>query len=148
MFFSFPLGPGQRVHLHKLVLVEIVGEALPTLSNLRRQKDISGWSVLFFPFLPFYLFFLSEVQLLYSIIRWLPRWYSGKESACQCKRRSFDPWVEEIPWDHSMATHSSILAWEIPRTEKLGRLQFTGLQSRTQLSTYTLQVYNIVIHSF
>ena len=26
------------------------------------------------------------------------------------------------------ATHSSILAWEIPWTEKPGRLQFTGSQ--------------------
>ena len=32
------------------------------------------------------------------------------------------------------ATHSSILAWEIPRTEELGGLQFMGLRSRTQLS--------------
>ena len=28
----------------------------------------------------------------------LPRWLSGKESTCQCRRRSFDPWVEKIPW--------------------------------------------------
>ena len=27
-----------------------------------------------------------------------------------------------------MATHSSTVAWKIPRTEKLGRLQFMGLQ--------------------
>ena len=26
-----------------------------------------------------------------------------------------------------MATHSSILAWRIPRTEEPGRLQFTGV---------------------
>ena len=32
---------------------------------------------------------------------WAPRWYSGKESACQCRRckiRSFNPWVGKIPW--------------------------------------------------
>ena len=31
----------------------------------------------------------------------LPRWHSGKESACQgriCKRHSFDLWVGKIPW--------------------------------------------------
>ena len=28
----------------------------------------------------------------------LPRWLSGKESACQCRRCWFDPWVENIPW--------------------------------------------------
>ena len=33
--------------------------------------------------------------------RGLPRWHSGKESACQCrrfKRLGFDPWIEKIPW--------------------------------------------------
>ena len=24
------------------------------------------------------------------------RWLSGKESACQCRRRGFDPWVQQI----------------------------------------------------
>ena len=28
----------------------------------------------------------------------LPRWCSGKESACQCKRCRFDPWIGKIPW--------------------------------------------------
>ena len=28
----------------------------------------------------------------------------------------------EDPWEKEMATHSSILAWEIPRTEEPGRL--------------------------
>ena len=30
--------------------------------------------------------------------------------------------------EKEMATHSSILAWEIPRTEEPGGLQFMGLQ--------------------
>ena len=25
-------------------------------------------------------------------------WLSGKESACQCRRHKFDPWVRKIPW--------------------------------------------------
>ena len=28
----------------------------------------------------------------------LPRWLSGKESACQCRRCGFNPWVWKIPW--------------------------------------------------
>ena len=31
----------------------------------------------------------------------LPRWHSGKESTCQCRRlesRGFDPWIGKIPW--------------------------------------------------
>ena len=34
-----------------------------------------------------------------------------------------------------MAAHSSILAWEIPRTEEPGGLQSWGSQSSTRLST-------------
>ena len=28
----------------------------------------------------------------------LPRWLSGKESACQHRRYGFNPWVGNIPW--------------------------------------------------
>ena len=28
----------------------------------------------------------------------LPWWLSGKESACQCGRPKFNPWVGKIPW--------------------------------------------------
>ena len=34
----------------------------------------------------------------------------------------------EDPLEKGMATHSSILAWRIPRTEEPGRLQSRGLQ--------------------
>ena len=27
----------------------------------------------------------------------LPRWFSGKEPPCQCRRCGFDPWVGKIP---------------------------------------------------
>ena len=33
-----------------------------------------------------------------GIRSFIPRWYSGRESACQCRRRGFDPWVRKIPW--------------------------------------------------
>ena len=59
---------------------------------------------------------------------------SGKESACQCRRpnrRRFDPWIRKIPLEKKMATHSNILAWEIPWTEEPGGLQSVGLQSQT-----------------
>ena len=35
---------------------------------------------------------------------------------------------QEDPLEKGMAMHSSILAWRIPRTEKLGGLQSVGLQ--------------------
>ena len=41
-------------------------------------------------------------------------------------------WVQSLgqedPLEKGMATHSSILAWRIPRTEDPGGLQFTGLE--------------------
>ena len=49
-----------------------------------------------------------------------------------------ETWVPSMGWEDSleegMATHSSILAWEISWTEELGRLQSMGSQSQTQLS--------------
>ena len=40
--------------------------------------------------------------------------------------------VRSLVWEDlpkkEMATHSSILAWEIPRTEELGGLQYVGSQ--------------------
>ena len=35
---------------------------------------------------------------------------------------------QEDPLEKDMATHSSILAWRIPRTEESGRLQSMGSQ--------------------
>ena len=49
--------------------------------NLAHREKLSYWP------------FLASVGL--------PRWHSGKESACQCrrcKRCGFDPWVGKIPW--------------------------------------------------
>ena len=43
-------------------------------------------------------------------------------------RRRFDPWMGKIPLEKGMATHSSILAWRIPRTEKPRGLQFVEWQ--------------------
>jgi len=37
------------------------------------------------------------------------------------RETQFDPWVRKIPWKR-MATHSSILAWQIPWTEEPGGL--------------------------
>ena len=43
-----------------------------------------------------------------------------------------DMWVQSLgqedPLEMEMATHSSILAWEIPSTEEPGGLQSMGLQ--------------------
>ena len=44
----------------------------------------------------------------------------------------WETWVQSLGWEDSlekeMATHSSILAWKIPKTEEPGRLQPMGIQ--------------------
>ena len=59
----------------------------------------------------------------------LPWWLRGKGSTCQCRRLRFDPWIRKIhPLEKEIATHFSILAWEIPWTEEAGGLQSLGSQ--------------------
>ena len=45
---------------------------------------------------------LNESKVFYIEYSGLPRWHSGKESACSCsrrpKRRGFSPWIGKIPW--------------------------------------------------
>ena len=52
-----------------------------------------------------------------------------------------ETWVQSLgqenPLEKEVATHSGILAWEIPWTEEPGELQSMGSQSPTQLSDFT-----------
>ena len=60
------------------------------------------------------------VALVLSILlKGLPWWFIGKESACQCRRHRFSLLGQEDPLEKEIVTHSSILAWEIPWTEEL-----------------------------
>ena len=47
----------------------------------------------------------------------------------------WETWVRSLGWEdpleEGMGTHSSILAWEIPRAEELCGLQSMGLRSQT-----------------
>ena len=58
----------------------------------------------------------------------LPRWLSGKESTCQCRRhrRQVQSLGQEDPLGEEMATHSSIFAWRILGTEEPGGVQSMG----------------------
>ena len=56
------------------------------------------------------------------------------------QRQQFRVWKEMSPCIQEMATHSSILAWKIPRTEEPGGLQSMGcreLDTTERLSTHT-----------
>ena len=48
----------------------------------------------------------------------------------------------EDPLEKEMATHSTILAWEIPWTEESGGLQFMGLQEVVH-NLVTTQQHNL-----
>ena len=44
---------------------------------------------------------LSSSSLLvhfFLLVCVLPWWINGKESACQCRRHGFDPWIGKISW--------------------------------------------------
>jgi len=70
------------------------------------------------------------VSLLYTGLLW---WLSGKESACNAGDLDLIPGSRRFP-EKGMATHSNILAWRIPWTEKPGKLQSVGLQTWIQLN--------------
>ena len=56
------------------------------------------------------------------------RWLSGKESACQCRRHRFNPWVGKIPWRRKWQPTPVFLPGESPWTEEPGMLQSMGSQ--------------------
>ena len=71
---------------------------------------------------------LAFIHLIFTQISWgFPCGSDCKESACIAGHLgSILGW--EDPLKKGMATHSSSLAWRIPRTEEPGRLQSTGSQ--------------------
>ena len=73
-------------------------------------------------------------------LRVFPGGSSAEEPARQCRRR--ETWVQSVrredPLEEGMATHSSILAWRIPRTVEPGGLQSIELRrvSMTEASEH------------
>ena len=59
-----------------------------------------------------------------------PRWLSGKASACNARAAGDAGSIPGVgrSLEEGMATHSSILAWEILWTEEPGGLQSMGSQ--------------------
>ena len=58
----------------------------------------------------------------------LPRRLSGKESACQCRRHGFNPWVGKIPWRRKwQLTLVFLPAWRVPWTRGTWRATVHGI---------------------
>ena len=82
----------------------------------------------------------------------LPRWFSGKEPACQCRRHKrcgFNPWVRKIPWSRRwQPTPVSLpgeshgqrsLAGYSPRDRKeLDRTELLNTDTHTHTHTHLL----------
>ena len=68
----------------------------------------------------------------------------------KCLPTMRETWVQslgqEYPLEKEMATHSGTLAWKIPWTDKPGRLQSMGSQSRTRLSDFTFTFTFLLPH--
>ena len=79
----------------------------------------------------------------------LPWWFSGNESACQCRRCGF---IRSLGWEdpleEEMGTHSSILAWKNLMDRGAWRATVHGvakeLDMTEQLSTFTYAHTNLV----
>ena len=64
---------------------------------------------------------------MHFIILSFPGGSDGKESACNAEDPGSIPGLGKSP-GKEMATHSNMLAWRVPWTEKPGGLQCTGSQ--------------------
>ena len=117
------------------------------------SNDVNKLWLIFFPIYMFLLLCDSRVRLVVVLqLIWkskyvstiMIKWASQVASVVpieilykehtsrgrRLKRHGFHPWVRKIPLEE-MATHTSILAWEIPWTEEPGVLQSAGSQRVT-----------------
>ena len=67
-------------------------------------------------------------NISYALVAGLPWWLSSKEFAFLLQEMQFRSLDQEDLLEKKMATHFSILAWEIPWTEEPGGIQSMGSQ--------------------
>ena len=78
----------------------------------------------------------SILSLVSCTIR-LPRWLSGKESTCQCRRLWLNPWVGKISWRRKWQPTPVFLPWKSHGQRSLAGLQSIWWQSQSWLSDWT-----------
>ena len=74
-------------------------------------------------------FFFSMAQNL-----GLPWWLSGKKTFLPMQKTGVQLQGQEDPLEKETATHSSILAWEIPWTEESGRPPYLGVAKESYMT--------------
>ena len=88
------------------------------------------WLLYFFFFLFCFHWNIFDLYCVYMYIyiythiytQWLPRWYNGTRSTCQCRRHrscGFDPWVGKIPWSRKWQTGPVFLPGQFHRQRSL-----------------------------
>ena len=71
--------------------------ATPWIAALQASLSITNSYMNIWIYIQIHIYTICMCMYMYGI----PRWCSGKESACQCRRCmkcGFDPWVWKIPW--------------------------------------------------
>ena len=103
--------------------------------------NVASSSVIFYPYINGYFC----VYIAFPAVSWavickcdlmllrsgLPKWPSGKESTCQCRRWNrcgFNPWVGKIPWRRAWQPTPVFLPGESHGQRSLAGLQSMGLQ--------------------
>jgi len=78
------------------------------------------------------------IKLLRARVVWgLPRWHSGEESDCQCRRcrrHRFDPWVGKIIWRRKWQPTPVFLPEKLYGQRSLVGYTLWGHKSQTGLS--------------
>ena len=72
----------------------------------------------------------------------LPWWLSGKESAYQCRRLRFDPWIENIPWRRKWQPTTVFLLGKSHGQRSLVGYSPWGHKSQIWFSNYTTTYVN------
>ena len=95
--------------------------------TLLSTLDVSSIFGQYFPRISHFV----DFSVFYGITR-LPRWLSGKESACQHRRHGFDPYVGKIPWSRKWQPTPVFLLGESHGQKNLVVCHLWG---RTELDT-------------
>ena len=75
------------------------------------------------------------------IIIGLPKWLSSTQSACQCRRHRFNPWVGKIPWRRKWQPTPVFLPRKSQQQKSLGATVHALTKSQTLLSTNPRTVF-------
>ena len=118
-----------------LITSPTVTPSLPSL-NLCQHQGLFQWVGS-----PYQVAEGLELQLQYFAHLMLPRWLSGKESTCQCRRHqrcTFDPWVRKIPWSRKWLPTPVFLG------KSHGQRGLSGCSPRGQKESYTTEQLSTV----